>query len=198
MKLSPEERKERKREYNKRYRQNRTEELREKRKEYCFIFSSLDETDTKLCSNLLGSNLFVPRWTWWEWRTDFLTSIFRISLISSKVRVFIPFLMSLNNCSVKVIREVDTNNLSPFLTFFRDIWNCFLPPKVEMRSWGIHPRKWKYRWEPYFRGTNGYVSYEPSNRVWLNCDCLVWLNWDFYCWWFNTGYVFTWNEGQIT
>ena len=34
MKLSPEERKERKREYNKRYRQNRTEELREKRKEY--------------------------------------------------------------------------------------------------------------------------------------------------------------------
>ena len=34
MKLSPEERKERKRESNKRYRQNRTEELREKRKEY--------------------------------------------------------------------------------------------------------------------------------------------------------------------
>ena len=34
MKLSPEERKERKREYNKRYRQNRTEEQKEERKEY--------------------------------------------------------------------------------------------------------------------------------------------------------------------
>ena len=33
MKLSPEERKERKREYNKRYRQNMTEEQREERKE---------------------------------------------------------------------------------------------------------------------------------------------------------------------
>ena len=34
MKLSPEERKEREREYNKRYRQNMTEEQREARKEY--------------------------------------------------------------------------------------------------------------------------------------------------------------------
>ena len=34
MKLSPEERKERKRESNKRYLQNRTEELKEERREY--------------------------------------------------------------------------------------------------------------------------------------------------------------------
>ena len=34
MKLSPEEQKERKRESNKRYRQNRTEEQKEERKEY--------------------------------------------------------------------------------------------------------------------------------------------------------------------
>ena len=34
MKLSPEERKERKRESNKRYRQNRTEEQKEERREY--------------------------------------------------------------------------------------------------------------------------------------------------------------------
>ena len=61
--------------------------------------------------------------------------------------------MSLNNCSVKVIREVDTNIVSPFLTFLSDICNRFLPPKTGMRSCGIQPRKWKYRREPYFRGT---------------------------------------------
>ena len=61
--------------------------------------------------------------------------------------------MSLNNCSVKVIREVDTNIVSPFLTFLSDIWNRFFPPKKEMRSWGIQPRKWKYVFEPYFLGT---------------------------------------------
>lgn len=61
--------------------------------------------------------------------------------------------MSLNNCSVKEIKEVDTNNVSPFLTFLSETWNCFLPPKKEMRSCGTQPRKWKYRREPYFRGT---------------------------------------------
>ena len=72
----------------------------------------------------------------------------------------------------------------------------------------IYHRKWKWGLVGHnhengnivenhiFVELNGSIfSYEPSNRVWLNCDCLVWLNWDFYCCWFNTGYVFTWNEG---
>ena len=108
---------------------------------------------------------------WLLWRIDFLTSTFNISLISSKERVFIPFLMSLNNCSVKVIKEVDTNNVSQFLTFLSETWNCFLPPKMEMRSCGTQPRKWKYRWEPYFRGTKWvffiWTFQQSVTKLWL-------------------------------
>ena len=67
--------------------------------------------------------------------------------------MFIPLLMSEKSCSLKVCRETETNNVSPFLTFLSDIWNRFFPPKNGMRSWGIQPRKWKYVFEPYFRGT---------------------------------------------
>jgi len=50
--------------------------------------------------------------------------------------------MSLDNCSVKVIKEVETNHVSPFLTFLSGTWTCFLAPKIWKRSFGTRLRKW--------------------------------------------------------
>ena len=58
--------------------------------------------------------------------------------------------MSLDNCSVKVIKEVETNHVSPFLTFLSETWNCFLAPKIGKRPFGIRLRKLKYFYEADF------------------------------------------------
>ena len=93
----------------------------------CFIFSSYVETDFRLSSNFSGLYLFVPRWTWWLWRIDLRTSTFRISLTSSRVSFFIPLLMSVKSCSVKVWSKTETNIVSLLLTLLSDFWNSFLP-----------------------------------------------------------------------
>jgi hypothetical protein len=49
--------------------------------------------------------------------------------------------MSLDYCSVKVINEVETNPVSPFLTFLSETWNFFLAPKIGKRSFRTQLRK---------------------------------------------------------
>ena len=76
--------------------------------------------------------------------------------------------MSLDNCSVKVIKEVDTNHVSPFLTFISETWNCFLTPKIGKGLLEHDYESESISKKQIFQMLNGVVSYEPLKKVWLN------------------------------
>ncbi len=82
-----------------------------------------------------------PSETWPLWRIDFLTSILRISLMSSRLRSFIPERTSEKSLSNIFLRFWETKMVSLLLTLFSDIWNYLLPPKCETKSGGILWRK---------------------------------------------------------
>ena len=72
--------------------------------------------------------------------------------------------MSLENCSVKVITEVDTNHFSPFLTFLSETWNCFLAPKIGKVLLENDHEIESISMKQIFLMQNGAVSYEPLRK----------------------------------
>ena len=72
--------------------------------------------------------------------------------------------MSLDNCSVKVIKEFETNHVSPFLTFLSETWNCFLPPNMGKRSFGTRHESESIALKQIFLMLNGVVSYEQLRK----------------------------------
>ena len=74
--------------------------------------------------------------------------------------------MSVKSCSVKVWSKTETNIVSLLLTFLSDIWKCFLPEKVGIKSLGMKLRKWKYVFFPDFLGskTKGVSHIEPQRK----------------------------------
>ena len=72
--------------------------------------------------------------------------------------------MSLDNCSVKVIKEVDANHAFPFLTFLSKTWNCFLARKIRKGLLEHDYESESISMKQIFLMLNGVVSYEPLRK----------------------------------